>query len=79
VHAPEAGGRRLVVSHLDEHARRGEPRLEVVGVDRTEPDDDVRLAGAVAAPAAAGGDGVEIRFGVGEQPLRLRNLGELEL
>ena len=69
----------LLLAHLLERARGGEPRVEVRRVDRPEADDDFGSAAAIALRAAARGDGVQVRLGVGEQTLPGGDIGELNL
>ncbi len=69
----------FLLAHLLERPRGGEPGLEVRRVDGPEPDDDFGSAAPIALGAAARGNGVEVRLGVGEQTLPGGDVGELNL
>ena len=73
VEGAEPGGGAFLVAHLDHRARGERTRVEIGRVQRAEPHDDLGGAGLVATIAAPGGDGVQLRLGVGEQAL----LGEI--
>ncbi len=79
VQSLEALAGLFFLAHLLERPRRGEPGLEVSRVDGPEPDDDFGRASAITLGAAARGDGVEVRLGVGEQTLPGGDVGELNL
>ncbi len=71
--------RVVLLTHLLEHLRGGQPRVEVGRIDPAEAHDDLRFPPAVAPGLALRGHRVEVRLRVGEQSLQRGDLRELQL
>ncbi len=79
VQGPEALAGFFLLAHLFERSRGGQTGLEVRGIDGAELDDDFGGAPPIALGAAARGNRIEVRLGIGEETLPGRDVRELNL